>query len=124
MSLETIIVVGGGLAGLSAAHHLTRYGFRVLVLEAADVIGGRIRQCIVGNSTTSTLAEAGAEFFHGHTSTSKKLADAIGLETERVFSTAHGDGGPDEKPAPDGSIGLFFTADGERFNFDSQDAQF
>lgn len=96
----------------------------MLVLEAADVIGGRIKQCSVGHSTNSTLAEAGAEFFHGHTSTSKKLADAIGLETERVFSTAHGDGGPDEKPAPDGSIGLFFTADGERSNFDSQDAGF
>ena len=123
-SPESIIVVGGGLAGLAAAHHLTRYGRCVLVLEAADVIGGRIKQCSVGHSTNSTLAEAGAEFFHGHTSTSKKLADAIGLETERVFSTAHGDGGPDEKPAPDGSIGLFFTADGERFNFDSQDAGF
>lgn len=35
------IVIGSGLAGLSAALDLTRNGFEVLLLEAALYIGGR-----------------------------------------------------------------------------------
>ncbi|MHB9754155.1 NAD(P)/FAD-dependent oxidoreductase [Streptomyces sp. BYX5S] len=37
-----IVVVGAGVAGLSAAHHLTRAGLRPLVLEAAMGVGGRM----------------------------------------------------------------------------------
>lgn len=42
MSIE-VIVVGAGLAGLSAATHLQRHGIQVLVCEAADAVGGRVR---------------------------------------------------------------------------------
>lgn len=42
-----VIVVGGGLAGLRAAAELTSAGRRVLVLEAADQVGGRIRTDVV-----------------------------------------------------------------------------
>jgi len=37
------VVVGAGLAGLSAARHLVRAGVGVLVLERADAVGGRVR---------------------------------------------------------------------------------
>jgi phytoene dehydrogenase-like protein len=37
-----VIVIGAGLAGLSAAHHLTDAGLTVTVLEAADRAGGRM----------------------------------------------------------------------------------
>ncbi|MGY0486937.1 NAD(P)/FAD-dependent oxidoreductase [Streptomyces sp. WG-D5] len=37
-----IVVVGAGVAGLSAAHHLTRAGLRPLVLEATMGVGGRM----------------------------------------------------------------------------------
>ena len=37
-----VVIVGAGLAGLSAALELTRLGRRVLVLEAADRPGGRV----------------------------------------------------------------------------------
>lgn len=36
------VIVGAGLAGLSCADNLVRFGKRVLVLEAADRIGGRV----------------------------------------------------------------------------------
>ncbi|MBA2455368.1 MAG: FAD-dependent oxidoreductase [Nocardioidaceae bacterium] len=38
-----VVVVGAGMAGLSAATELTRRGLDVVVLEASDAVGGRIR---------------------------------------------------------------------------------
>jgi phytoene dehydrogenase-like protein len=43
-----VIVIGAGLAGLAAAHHLIDGGLRVTVLEGADRVGGRM--------TTDTVA--------------------------------------------------------------------
>ena len=58
---KSVIVVGAGLAGLTAAVELSRDGATVLVLEARDRIGGRvwtIREGFVG----AQHAEAGGEF--------------------------------------------------------------
>ena len=118
---NAVIIVGGGMAGLAAAHALHQAGIRAVVLEAADTIGGRVKQVRVGRGT---LAEAGGEFFHGGASVSKKLADAMHLPTEQVFTAAHGDGGPDDEPAPDGSVALYTLADGQTFSWDSQDPEF
>jgi phytoene dehydrogenase-like protein len=38
-----VIIIGAGLSGLAAAVHLHRQGRRVLVLEASDRAGGRIK---------------------------------------------------------------------------------
>jgi len=38
-----VVVVGAGLAGLSAARHLAAAGLEVRVLEASDGLGGRVR---------------------------------------------------------------------------------
>lgn len=37
------IVLGGGFAGLTAAHYLRKAGWTVVVIEAADEVGGRVR---------------------------------------------------------------------------------
>ncbi len=41
-SVESVVVVGAGLAGLSAALHLTGAGKRVTVLERENTVGGRV----------------------------------------------------------------------------------
>jgi monoamine oxidase len=52
-----VVIVGGGIAGLTAAYTLTSAGIDVLVLEAQDRPGGRIRTIHYGNQ----YAEAGAQ---------------------------------------------------------------
>ena len=42
-----VVVIGAGLAGLAAAQHLTRSGRDVIVVEASDAPGGRIRTDVV-----------------------------------------------------------------------------
>jgi phytoene dehydrogenase-like protein len=46
-SSTDVIVVGAGLAGLTAALHLTRSGMSVRVLEASSAIGGRVKTDVV-----------------------------------------------------------------------------
>jgi monoamine oxidase len=55
----TIIIVGAGLAGLTAAHRLRETGRRVIILEARDVAGGRVRT-IRGPFDNGLYGEAGA----------------------------------------------------------------
>jgi monoamine oxidase len=58
-----IIILGAGVAGLSAAAQLAQAGFKLTILEARDRIGGRIftRHDPVCNAPV----ELGAEFIHG-----------------------------------------------------------
>lgn len=44
-----VAIVGGGLAGLSAAKYLSDAGHKPLVLEGRDVLGGKVRKRPGGN---------------------------------------------------------------------------
>jgi hypothetical protein len=48
VSTAPVLIIGSGLAGLSAARQLSIHGIEVLVLEATDCVGGRVRTDIVG----------------------------------------------------------------------------
>src|SRR6516164_11530372 len=44
-----VVVLGGGVAGMSAAHELVERGFEVVVLERRDVAGGKARSVPVSD---------------------------------------------------------------------------
>ena len=56
-----VVIVGAGVAGLTAARELSTAGARVLVLEARDRLGGRV----MTHHTAEGPVELGAEFVHG-----------------------------------------------------------
>ena len=72
-----VVVIGAGMAGLTAARALAEAGLKVLVVEAQDRIGGRIWTRHVGDEAI----ELGAEFIHGRPPELWALIDEAGLET-------------------------------------------
>ena len=67
--MTTVAVLGGGVAGLSAAHELAERGFAVTVYEQRDAPGGKARSMPVPGSGTDGRAdlpgEHGFRFFPG-----------------------------------------------------------
>jgi monoamine oxidase len=76
-NMYDIVVVGAGMAGLTAARALAERGRKVLVVEAQDRIGGRIWTRHVGDEAI----ELGAEFIHGRPPELWALIEEAGLET-------------------------------------------
>jgi monoamine oxidase len=71
-----VIVVGAGLAGLSAADELRGAGNDTVVLEARDRVGGRVWSRELPNGA---VVEMGAEFILPGSSVTRQLVDELGL---------------------------------------------
>ncbi|MFH5821602.1 protoporphyrinogen/coproporphyrinogen oxidase [Georgenia sp. AZ-5] len=88
-----VVVVGAGMAGLTAAHALLEAGLRPLVLEAGDDVGGLVRAGTVGGLEL----DLGAEAFALRRPEVLALARSLGLEVEQPAG-----GSWVWTPAPDG----------------------
>jgi monoamine oxidase len=86
------IVVGAGIAGLTAARLLTKAGRRVVVLEARDRVGGRVHTDRSRGMTT----DLGASWIHGVTgSPVAAAAAAFGMRTHEFTVGGYQ---PDSRP--------------------------
>ncbi|HWP71872.1 MAG TPA: FAD-dependent oxidoreductase, partial [Gemmatimonadaceae bacterium] len=72
-----VVIVGAGVAGLSAAQHLLAHGRAVTVLEARDRIGGRI--WTLHDPALPVPIELGAEFLHGEARETRDMVARAGL---------------------------------------------
>jgi monoamine oxidase len=72
-----VVVVGAGLAGLSAARELVKVGKSVVVLEARDRVGGRTLNHALGGGK---VVEIGGEFVGPTQDYAIALADELGVQ--------------------------------------------
>ncbi|MGD2042306.1 MAG: FAD-dependent oxidoreductase, partial [Acidimicrobiia bacterium] len=77
--MHDVIVVGAGVAGLTAASQLNTAGLDVVVLEARDRIGGRTHTQTLGDATV----DMGAAWLHDplHNPLSPYL-DSLGIPVQ------------------------------------------
>ena len=80
-----VVVVGAGLAGLSAAYQLRNAGYSSTVLEASDRIGGRCWS--IRDFADGQIAEHGGELIdQGHTEV-RQLAQGLGLTLDNLLAS-------------------------------------
>ncbi|WP_460370532.1 flavin monoamine oxidase family protein, partial [Actinocorallia lasiicapitis] len=79
-----VVIVGGGLSGLTAARDLVAAGKSVIILEARDRAGGRVYGMPLGDGTTS---EGGAEFIGPTQDRIAALAASLGVATFPTYNT-------------------------------------
>ncbi|GAA3774263.1 hypothetical protein GCM10023083_09040 [Streptomyces phyllanthi] len=94
-----VLVIGAGVAGLSAARDITDGGKKVLVLEARDRVGGRMW---TDRSDMSIPVERGAELVHGPEISTWQLIRKGGAKTHnlRTEISRSDPGAPWEKSVP------------------------
>src|SRR5688500_1186145 len=78
-----VIVVGAGLAGLTAAREIAQAGRKVLVLEARKRVGGRTLNRSIGHGE---VVDAGAEFVGPTQSHILALARKMRVDTFPTYS--------------------------------------
>ena len=78
LNKTSVIVVGAGLAGLSAAVRLMKDGANVTVVEARDRVGGRVLT-VRDAFARGQHAEAGGDFIDDSQEDIRRLADQYGL---------------------------------------------
>ena len=73
-----VIVVGAGVAGLTASSAIARSGRRVIIVEGRNRIGGRVFPVPLGDD--GEIAELGAEFVHGRADATRALLREAGVD--------------------------------------------
>lgn len=73
----SVIVIGAGLAGLTAAYELKKLGRQAIVLEARSRVGGRVWSTRLANGE---IIELGGEWIEAHDEALHRLAAELGLK--------------------------------------------
>jgi monoamine oxidase len=100
-----IVVVGGGLAGLTAAYRLKQAGYAAQVYEASDRTGGRCWS-IRGVFADGQIAEHGGELIDTGHQAMRQLVQELGLVTDDLLAGE-----------PNGTED-FYLFDGQPYSFD------
>ena len=77
-----VVIIGAGIAGLSAAQKLLKSGRTILILEARDRTGGRMR---TESQEPGCAIDLGPEFIHGHP---RQIWDIVDKESLPVYEVS------------------------------------
>lgn len=80
---QEVMVLGAGIAGLSAAYHLKKNKIPYRVFEASDRVGGRIQTMSHANPDDQ-FAELGAEFFESSHTSVHQLCKELSLTVQDI----------------------------------------
>lgn len=92
-----VLVIGAGLAGLTAARRLTEAGLDVTVLEARDRVGGRTYTVTEGFAA-GQHCDLGGELVLSHYLALTRLCAELGVELSKPTWIERPDTRPDETP--------------------------
>ncbi|XP_077150934.1 amine oxidase [flavin-containing] A-like isoform X1 [Ranitomeya variabilis] len=81
-----VIVIGGGISGLSAAKLLAKEGLNVIVLEAQDRVGGRTHT--IRNKEVQYV-DVGGAYVGPAQNRLLRMAKELGVETYKVYLNGH-----------------------------------
>jgi monoamine oxidase len=81
-----VIVVGAGLAGLTAARELKNAGWTVRLLEARERVGGRLKGYPLGDGKAVDL---GGEYFGDKSTAIAETAASVGVTGFRTYDRGH-----------------------------------
>lgn len=82
-----VVVVGAGLAGLSAADRLAAAGRSVLVVEARDRVGGRVLNEALDPADSTRVVELGGQWLGPTQTRARTLATRLGLTLHPTHTT-------------------------------------
>lgn len=82
-SAMTVVVVGGGITGLTAAYTLGRAGIPTLLVEATDRLGGKVRT----EQVDGFLVESGPDSFITYRPAALELCRELGLDDAIIAPT-------------------------------------
>ena len=92
---KKVVVIGGGLAGLSTAKHLVDAGHKPVVLEARDLLGGKVA---AWKDADGDYSETGLHVFFGAYPNALTLFSELGIsdrlqwkDHQMLFATPGGD---------------------------------
>ncbi|RDH88014.1 MAG: hypothetical protein DIZ78_02325, partial [endosymbiont of Escarpia spicata] len=80
MKNNRVIIVGSGIAGLVAAHHLKKNNIEPIVLEASSKVGGRM----VTDVSEGYIMDGGAQFLSNAYTILSGLIKELGIESAYV----------------------------------------
>ena len=83
MNARRVVVVGGGVCGLVAAHSLQKSGCQVTLVEASDGLGGQVRSARLDGQAVDLGAEAAPLRAPGV----QKLITELGLDESMIHPT-------------------------------------
>ncbi len=82
---KQVVVVGAGIAGLTAAYFLKREGYNPIVLEGSDRVGGRMCTDFINGFTI----DYGAQFLMDKFAVEPSLIDSLGLNQQFIETSQY-----------------------------------